>query len=157
GKNQDTPPKPPTPDGVVNTNFEQPPKTADLPGDTGGDTRRREGDKPDAKGAEQAPQPTPVGPPAHGPNTGNVPPLPREKQMVTHPPYVVEPPDILLISAIRLIPRPPHRIEPLYVLILQVTETLPNQPIAGLYPVQPDGTIALGFTYGVVRVAGLTL
>ena len=95
--------------------------------------------------------------PPHGPHTGAVPPLPREKQMTTHPPYVVEPPDILLISAVRLIPRPPYRIEPLDVLTLQVTETLPNQPIVGLYPVQPDGTIALGFTYGVVRIAGLTL
>jgi polysaccharide export outer membrane protein len=84
-------------------------------------------------------------------------PLPTEIQKVAHPPYVVEPPDILLIDAVRLVPRPPYRIEPLDVLIVQVSETFPNQPIAGAYTVSPEGTIALGFSYGTVRIAGLTV
>jgi polysaccharide export outer membrane protein len=155
---QDTTAKPPDPNNLVPVGFEQAPKTADLPGDSADRDKRptpRGGDKPDSTGG--APGPVVIAGPPHGPHTGEVPPLPREKQMTTLPPYIVEPPDILLISAVRLIPRPPYRIEPLDVLTLQVTETLPNQPIVGLYPVQPDGTIALGFTYGVVRIAGLTL
>lgn len=85
-------------------------------------------------------------------------PMPTEKAMTTLPSYIIEPPDILYIDAIRIIPKPPYRIEPLDVLVIQVGETLPNQPIgASPYPVSPDGTVNLGFSYGVVRVAGLTL
>jgi polysaccharide export outer membrane protein len=74
-----------------------------------------------------------------------------------HPAYVIEPPDILYIDAIRIVPKPPYRIEPLDLLLIQVAETLPNQPIAGPFSVSPDGTVNLGFSYGAVRVAGLTL
>src|SRR5204863_2500495 len=84
-------------------------------------------------------------------------PLPTEIQKVAHPPYIIEPPDILLIDAVRLIPKPPYRIEPLDIIIVQVSETFPNQPIAGAYTVSPEGTISLGFSYGTVRVAGLTI
>jgi protein involved in polysaccharide export with SLBB domain len=34
---------------------------------------------------------------------------------------------------------------------------LATEPISALYPVDPDGTVNLGLTYGSVRVAGLTL
>ncbi len=84
-------------------------------------------------------------------------PVPAEKQMTTHPAYVIEPPDILYIDAIRVVPRPPYRIEPLDILLIQVAETLPNQPINGPFSVAPDGTVNLGYSYGSVRVAGLTL
>jgi protein involved in polysaccharide export with SLBB domain len=84
-------------------------------------------------------------------------PLPTELKKVSHPPYMIEPPDILLIDSVRLVPRPPYRVEPLDVLIIQAAEAIPNQPIAGPYPVSPDGTVNLGFTYGTVRVAGLAL
>jgi len=73
------------------------------------------------------------------------------------PPYIVEPPDILLIDNIRMIPRPPYVIQALDVLLVRVAEPLPNRPIEGTYTVAPDGTINLGYSYGVVRVGGLTL
>jgi polysaccharide export outer membrane protein len=84
-------------------------------------------------------------------------PVPTELQKTMHPAYVIEPPDILYIDAIRIIPKPPYRIEPLDVLLIQVAETLPNQPITGPFSVSPDGTVNLGFSYGSVRIAGLTL
>jgi polysaccharide export outer membrane protein len=84
-------------------------------------------------------------------------PLPHELLKTMHPAYILEPPDTLIIDAIRLVPRPPYRIEALDVLVIQVAETLPNQPVSGAYPVSPEGTINLGYGYGVVRVAGLTL
>ena len=84
-------------------------------------------------------------------------PLPHELLKTMHPTYILEPPDTLIIDAIRLVPRPPYRIEPLDVLVIQVAIALPDQPISGAYPVSPEGTINLGFTYGNVRVAGLTL
>ena len=61
--------------------------------------------------------------------------IPGEKRMVSQPPYVVEPPDILLV---------------------EVLESLPGRPITGERLVRPDGTISLGF-YGEVYVAGLTM
>jgi polysaccharide biosynthesis/export protein len=90
-----------------------------------------------------------------GPN-GEQQPIPRELAKVSLPPYMIEPPDILLINAVRLTPRPPYRLEPQDVLQVVVAETLPNQPIAGLYTIAPDGTINLGFAYGVVRIGGMT-
>lgn len=61
--------------------------------------------------------------------------VPRECAIKSLPPYVVEPPDILLI---------------------QVTPTLKDQPIQGQHLVRPDGTINLGI-YGEVYVNHMTL
>jgi protein involved in polysaccharide export with SLBB domain len=82
---------------------------------------------------------------------------PRERAKVTLPSYVIEPPDILLIDALRVVPLPPYHIEALDALGINVTETLPEQPISGIYPVEPEGTVNLLFTYGMVPVAGLTI
>jgi polysaccharide export outer membrane protein len=84
-------------------------------------------------------------------------PVPTELYRTSLPPYTIAPPDILFIDSLRLVPKPPYRIEPLEVLLIKVTETLPGQPIEGAYTVSPEGTINLGFTYGAVKVAGLTL
>jgi polysaccharide export outer membrane protein len=104
------------------------------------------------KGNGYLPPNAPANPDEHPPA-----PLPHELVKTMHPAYILEPPDTLIIDAIGLIPRPPYRIEPLDVLIIQVAETLPNQPVSGAYPVSPEGTLNLGFGYGTVRVAGLTL
>ena len=69
------------------------------------------------------------------PHYGNVDPSqPRELRMVSHPTYVVEPPDELDVT-----------VRPASIDLLSTTLT-----------VQPDGVIDLGF-YGDVYVAGLTL
>lgn len=65
----------------------------------------------------------------------NNPCFPRELRMRSHPLYVVEPPDVLYIEALQL---------------------LPNRPIAGERLIRQDGTISLGY-YGQIHVAGLTL
>jgi polysaccharide export outer membrane protein len=83
--------------------------------------------------------------------------VPHEFSQVALPPYVIEPPDVLVINAVRLVPKPPYKIAPLDVLGIQVTKTLPEQPIAGLFSVDPDGTVNLGFTYGAVKLDGLKL
>jgi polysaccharide export outer membrane protein len=82
---------------------------------------------------------------------------PRELTPVSHPPYTVAPPDVLLIDALRMVPRGPYRLEPLEVLQIAVTDTLPGQPIAGSFMISPEGTVNLGYKYGAVRVGGLTL
>jgi polysaccharide biosynthesis/export protein len=97
-------------------------------------------------GSIMLPAPRPLGSPmpvAGGPD-GVMPPhphphpdVPREFEKMALPPYVVEPPDILLIQASNRI-------------------TLRLQPVQGQHLVGPDGTVNLGI-YGKVRVAGLTL
>src|SRR5208282_4437672 len=73
------------------------------------------------------PGPSPY-PPGH-------PPVPREHALISLPPYVIGPPDILLV---------------------QSTKQLGEQPIAGQHLIRPDGTIGLGI-YGSVHVSGMTL
>src|SRR5262245_28419827 len=86
-----------------------------------------------------------------------VPNQPTEAARVVQPNYIIEPPDVLMIDAVRVVPMPPYRIEPLDTLALMVTEPLPQQPIAGLYVVEPEGTVNLGFTYGSVQVVDKTI
>jgi polysaccharide export outer membrane protein len=62
-------------------------------------------------------------------------PVPREGAKVSLPPYVIEPPDILLIES---------------------TQKIPDQPVRGQHLVRPDGTVSLGI-YGAAYVAGMTI
>src|SRR5271165_1546407 len=71
---------------------------------------------------------------------------PRELAKMSLPAYVIEPPDILLIDAVRVVPLPPYKVQPLDVLLIQATDTLPDQPISGLYGVEPEGTVNLGLS-----------
>ncbi len=83
---------------------------------------------------------------------------PRELRNVFLPPYVIEPPDILLIDAVRVVPKPPYRIEPLDALLIQASGTLDVLgPVSGIYGVDPEGNVNLGLGYGTVKVVGLTL
>ena len=89
------------------------------------------------------PAPTPVDtsrlhpePVVGAPVFGHGSPAPHELGKVNLPPYVIEPPDILLIEA-----SPEKKLD---------------QPIAGQHLVRPDGTVNLGYN-GSVRVSGLTL
>ncbi|MGF1580702.1 MAG: polysaccharide biosynthesis/export family protein [Gemmataceae bacterium] len=97
-----------------------------------------------------------IGPPVGG-APGPAGPLPSELNLVSHPPYTVSPPDILLIRSKGLIPRGPYRLAPLESLLIKVTNTLPKQPIEGKYTINPDGSLNLGFDYGAVRVGGLSV
>jgi polysaccharide export outer membrane protein len=95
---------------------------------------------------------------------------PRELKKIIAPDYVISPPDILMIDAVRLVPQPPYKAEPLDALFIQVTvlgaqkeedkqppALIPGQPISGVYRVEPSGTVNLGFTYGSLPVVGMTL
>ena len=83
--------------------------------------------------------------------------VPKELNKVSLPPYVVETPDVLQIDALRVIPLPPYRLEPMDVLYLSAENDFDQRKLAGLYPVDPDGTVNLGTAYGgSVRVTDLT-
>jgi polysaccharide export outer membrane protein len=77
----------------------------------------------------------------------------------TIPPYIIEPPDILLISALKTVPKSPYKLRPFDVIIIRtigVFEEL-GQPIVEAYSIQPDGAINLGPTYGKVEVVDQTV
>lgn len=76
--------------------------------------------------------PVPVEGPVGPPDTM---PAPRELAMASLPPYVLDPPDVLLVES---------------------TQGLRDQPIRGQHLIRPDGTISLGI-YGSVHVAGMTI
>jgi polysaccharide export outer membrane protein len=71
--------------------------------------------------------------------------VPTELNMVSLPPYVIGPPDLLLINVVT----PPLK-------ALDPPVPLQPQPISDQHLVRPDGTVNLGL-YGAVSVAGLTV
>ncbi|TWT33822.1 BlaR1 peptidase M56 [Posidoniimonas corsicana] len=97
---------------------------------------------------EQPPQiaPTAAAPPAADP---------PEPQWSFDEPYVIEPPDVLLVNLLKIVPKPPHKIEPFDGLLIRVTNA--NEPIGDAFAVSPEGTVDLGPTYGKVKVIGLRI
>jgi polysaccharide export outer membrane protein len=83
--------------------------------------------------------------------------VPRELSKMSLPPYIIEPPDVILIEAVKIVPLPPYKIQWLDTLAISVVGTLPDAPISGLFVVDPDGIVRLGPQYGSVVVAGLTI
>ena len=81
----------------------------------------------------------------------------KELAKVTLPAYVIEPPDILLIDALRVVPKPPFKIQSFDTLQVIVEGTLLEQPINGLYVVEPGGMLDLGPSYGKVMVGNASL
>ena len=81
---------------------------------------------------------------------------PREMSMRSLPDYRIEPPDILQIELLKLVPLSPYRFEAYDVLQIQVLGTLLDQPINNYYLIESDGVVHLGPAYGQVRVVGMT-
>ncbi|TWT99924.1 Polysaccharide biosynthesis/export protein [Botrimarina colliarenosi] len=98
-------------------------------------------------------EPIPASPPRPSSNS----PVPRELEMMSLPPYTIEPPDILLLNAIKVVPKPPYIVEPFDGLLIRAAGALPDQPIADAFFVDPEGMIDLGPSYGKVKVVGLTI
>jgi polysaccharide export outer membrane protein len=82
--------------------------------------------------------------------------VPRELDKTTLPDHVIEPPDILVINGVRLVPKPPYTLEPLDAIYIRVTNTPQEDPVDGVYQVEPDGRILLGPAYGSVMAVGKT-
>ena len=93
--------------------------------------------------------PLPASPPVGGD-------LPRELSKVVLPSYRIEPPDILLIEGLNLVPKPPYKIRAMDVLHVSASGTIMEYPIEGQFATEPSGSINLGIPYGQVKVIGLT-
>jgi polysaccharide biosynthesis/export protein len=83
--------------------------------------------------------------------------LPRELDKVTYADYVIEPPDELVLDAIRVVPLPPYKIGALDQIYIHSSRSLPEEPLAGAFQVEPEGVVNLGPNYGSVSVADLSL
>ena len=105
------------------------------------------------------PEPRLVGPQTP-PHYGEM--VPTEKDKTTLPAYIIEPPDILFIEAIRVVPKPPYHIQATDVLTVQLAGGFPGGGGGGgssgdQYLVDPAGRIDLGPLYGAkIKVSGLT-
>src|SRR4029079_5575580 len=67
--------------------------------------------------------------------------VPRELSKTTLADYVIEPPDVLSIEAISLVPREPYKLRPLDVVTVVVSGVSDEGSVSGQYSVQPNGTI----------------
>jgi polysaccharide export outer membrane protein len=130
---------------VVSASYEPGASLGPMHGTTGGQVPGEwKGDTPgvdDPSSTATHPGPTIDTPrlhpePAVSPSLAGPGQAPHELAKMTLPPYVIEPPDILLVEAL--------------------PEKKLDQPIAGQHLVRPDGTIGVGY-YGSVFVAGMTL
>ena len=83
--------------------------------------------------------------------------VPRELDKVTLPRYVIEPPDILLIEGVKLVPKSPHQVETFDVLLVRVSGAFPEYPIDDAFNVDADGSVNLGPRYGRIEIVGLTI
>ncbi len=98
-------------------------------------------------------EPYPITPPEASPFSA----VPRELDMVSLPPYVIEPPDILMINAVKIVPKPPHHLEPFDGILVRVVDASGLQIIGDAYVIDPEGMIDLGPEYGRVNVVGMTV
>lgn len=81
---------------------------------------------------------------------------PAELAKVSLPEYRLEPPDVLLLNAVRLVPKSPYFLQTLDILQIQASPTPPDAPIAGQFQIEPTGMVNLGPQYGAVRIVDLT-
>lgn len=91
----------------------------------------------------------------HVPDPNTLP--PTELNKITMPTYRIEPPDLLIVDAIRAVPKSPYTIRTQDILQIIVANAQPDQPIAGAYLVEANGLVNLGPSYGPVKVEGLTM
>jgi polysaccharide export outer membrane protein len=100
---------------------------------------------------------------------------PRELCKATLPDYRVEPPDILDIEAVRLVPKASYQLNSSDVVRVKVQRTSFDQlvrgdivairvpgapavsPIDGTFVIQANGTVSFGSPYGSVKIEGLSL
>jgi polysaccharide biosynthesis/export protein len=81
---------------------------------------------------------------------------PRELSKTTFPDYIIEPPDVLSIDAIRLIPKEPYKLRTLDAVAIITTGVPEDGTLTGQYAVQPSGAIQLGAHFGAIPAEGLT-
>jgi len=83
--------------------------------------------------------------------------MPKELSKASLPKYVIEPPDVLVIEGVNVIPKAPYRLKQLDSILVNAPQSLPDAPIQGSYLIETSGMVQLGPVYGGVRVVDLTV
>lgn len=81
----------------------------------------------------------------------------KELNKTTFPDYIIEPPDVLFIEGVTMVPKAPYRLKQLDAINIEAPYAIPDEPIQGSYLVEQGGMIYLGELYGSVRVLDLTV
>lgn len=83
--------------------------------------------------------------------------VPRELCKATIPEYIIEPPDVLTIDALRLLPRQPYQLQPLDTLAVQIADNTGQLLYQATAAIDPAGDLPLGPNFGSVPAAGRTV
>lgn len=83
--------------------------------------------------------------------------VPTELCKASIPDYIIEPPDILSIDAIRILPRQPYLLQSLDSLAVQVVDSEGEPLLAATSNVDPSGQLPLGPVFGSIQVGGKTI
>ena len=73
------------------------------------------------------------------------------------PEYIIEPPDILAIDALRLLPKQPYALQPLDTLAVQIVSSTGEPVYQVSAAIDPSGSLPLGPMFGSVPVQGKTV
>jgi polysaccharide export outer membrane protein len=82
---------------------------------------------------------------------------PRELAMQPLPVYRINPPDVIEIEMLKMVPPQPYHVAVYDVLQIRASFALPDQPINDFFLVNPSGEVDLGPAYGSVKVLGMTI
>lgn len=83
--------------------------------------------------------------------------VPNELCKASVPEYIIEPPDVLTIEAIRILPRQPYRLQPLDNLGVEIVEANGNPLLSASSNIDPSGQLPLGPVFGSIAVSGKTV
>jgi len=83
--------------------------------------------------------------------------IPKEVAKTSLPMYYLEPPDVITVEAIQLVPKAPYILRVFDEISLDVIGTPDEEPIVGEFTIEPGGLIQLGGAYGSVKIDGVSL
>lgn len=83
--------------------------------------------------------------------------VPKELCKASIPEYIIEPPDILTIDLLRLLPRQPYALQPLDTLSVQIVDKLGEPLFSGSLAIDPSGELPLGPVFGAIPATGKTI
>jgi len=83
--------------------------------------------------------------------------VPSELCKASIPDYIIEPPDILTIEAIRLLPRQPYKLQALDSVMVQIVDSSGEILYEATSSIDPSGWLPLGPVFGSLEARGRTI
>lgn len=83
--------------------------------------------------------------------------VPSELCKASIPDYIIEPPDILTIEAIRILPRQPYKMQTLDSVLVQVLDSAGETLYDATSSIDPSGRLPLGPLFGSIEASGKTI